>query len=415
MRLAWTNLSWPGSRFVGVLAVGVGAAAVSAGAAVTEPRANHAISAQTCVWRTTPTANPHPLLYNRFNSVAATSPDAAWAVGDYYSGTEGGPHGAFIERWDGHRWRLATVPLPGGADLWSVAASGARDVWAVGATEGDGQLIEHWDGARWQIAPAPHPLASILFAVAARTPRDAWAVGTHNRGSGGKTLIEHWNGTRWSVVPSPSPPAARGRRRYATLRTVSVISRTNAWAAGYWGTAGYSGTVPPPATRTLIEHWDGRGWSIAPSPNVRTARGVTNDILFSISGSRQGDVWAVGSWGSLPNQYGGKGDHALALRWDGRRWLRVPTRSLAERSLLSGVLVRYGQTWAVGDRRVQPHQTTLIEHWDRRSWSVVRSPSGFALAAISALRARRCGRWARTAGARWPYAADLPLYERSDV
>ncbi len=363
-----------------VFAIGLGAAAAFATAVTTVARSDYPLasnSRQACAWRTVPSTDPHPSLYDRFDSIAAVSTRDAWAVGDYFTGREGGRQGAFIERWNGRRWRLVAAPIPRGAILWSLSASGARDVWAVGQTGDGGQLVEHWDGARWRMAPAPHPPAAILFAVAAHRPRDAWAVGVRSRAGSVKTLIEHWDGARWMVVPSPSPPAAPGRRPYAILRTVTAISPTDVWAAGY------SGGVRSPVTRTLIEHWDGRHWTIVPSPNVRSPDGVINDILFSVSGSRRDDVWAVGSWGSVPGGYGGKGDHALALHWDGRSWSRVATPAVAQRSLLMGVATRGGQAWAVGDRGLQPHHQTLIERWDGARWSVVPSPAGLSLAAVT--------------------------------
>jgi hypothetical protein len=307
------------------------------------------------------------------------SPHEAWAVGDYYTAREGGPHGTFIERWDGRRWRLASAPIPRGAILWSVSASGEGNVWAVGQADRGGQLIEHWDGVRWRVVAPPSRDDGILYGVAARTPRDAWAVGVHNRGGGGRTLIEHWDGTSWTVVPSPNPPRI-GRRSYAILQAVVVISPTNAWAAGS------SGTFPAvtAVTRTLTEHWDGRRWTIVPSPNVRSGR-VTNDILFSISGTPNG-VWAVGSWGSVPGGYGGKGDHPLALHWNGRRWSLVPPAALGHRGLFSAVLARNGGVWTVGDRGHQPHQQTLIEHWNGARLSIVPSPRGFGLASLSGAR-----------------------------
>jgi hypothetical protein len=316
-------------------------------------------------------------------------------VGDFFTGHEGGPHGAFIEHWDGRRWRVAAAPIPRGAILWSVSASGARDVWAVGERDDGVNLIEHWDGRRWRVAPVPRH-GGLLNGVVALTSDNAWAVGAHF-GAAGKTLTEHWDGTKWSVVPSPSPPAP-GRRPYAVLRAVTAISPTDVWAAGY------SGGVRSPVTRTLIEHWDGRRWTIVPSPNVRSPRGgVVNDMLFSISGSRGDDVWAVGSWGSVPGGYGGKGDHALALHWDGRSWSRIATPAVARRSLLFGVVTRGGQAWAVGDRGLQPHQHTLIEHWDGARWSIVPSPTGFSFAAVTT--SSRGVAWAVGANGRRPLAA----------
>lgn len=375
-----TPAQLPRARLAAVLVIGasVAVAAATASSKAIPDRTFSSASLRTCVWRAVPSADPHRIWYDRFNSVAGVSPREAWAVGDSYTGRENGGRGSFIERWDGRRWRLAPAPIPPGATLWSVSASGAGDVWAVGMRRNGGQLIEHWDGARWRMARAPQP-GGILYAVAARTPRDVWAVGTRKRDRGFEPLIEHWDGTRWTVIPSPSPPVAPGQRRDSILRAVAVISPTDVWAAGYSVTG-----VPATASRTLIEHWDGRRWAIVPSPNVRTARGVTNNILFSISGSRRDDVWAVGSWGSLRSGYGGKGDHTLALHWDGRRWSRAATPALGERALFSGVVARAGQAWAVGDRGLQPRQRTLIERWDGTRWSVVPSPAGFSLAAVSA-------------------------------
>jgi hypothetical protein len=389
-------------RFAGlaaaVVSFGVISMLVSAGAGseASAARTLAPTSRPRCVWRAVPSADPHALLYDRFNSVAAVSPREAWAVGDYYTGHEGGPSGAFIERWNGRRWCVAAPILPG-AILQSVSASAAGDVWAVGQIGGGRQLIEHWDGVRWRaVAPEPR-YGGILNGVVALTPDDVWAVGVRGLGGGGKTLIEHWDGTRWTVVPSPSPTAAPGNRRYAILRTVTAISPTDIWAAGY------SGGVRSPVTRTLIEHWNGRRWTIVPSPNMRAADGVVNNILFSISGSRRDDVWAVGSWGRLPGGYGGKGDHALALHWDGHHWSRVAGPAVGPRSLLSGVVAQAAQVWAVGDRSLQPHQQSLIERWDGTRWLIVSSPAGFSFAAASASSGGTI--WAVGANGRQPLAA----------
>jgi hypothetical protein len=385
-RLCWT---------ASALGIGFGVAAFLTGAATTE--ANTGTAPRPCAWRTVRSADPHRILYDRFNSIAVVSPRAAWAVGDYFTGREGGPNGAFIEHWNGRRWSLAHAPIPPGASLESVSASGARGIWAVGMRRNFDQLIQHWDGERWRLMAVPRP-GGILHAVAARTPQDAWAVGSAKRGSEFGTLIEHWNGKRWAVLASPSPPVARGQRRYAVLQAVTAISATDVWAAGN-SIIG----VPAKASRTLIEHWNGQRWTIVPSPSV-TSRGVTNDFLFSISARGADNVWAVGSWGDyLAGGFGGKGDHALALHWDGRRWSLSATPALRQRSLLSGVAAVAGGAWAVGDRGLQPDQHALIERFDGKRWSVVPSPPGFSLSAVSA-RPAGVG-WAVGANGRRPLTA----------
>ena len=329
------------------------------------------------MWRAAPSPDPRPGFVNGLESVAVVSRRRAWAVGDYYTGQEVGAQGAFIERSDGRSWRV--VPAPGlrGATLGSVSASGADDVWAVGDGTDGGQLFEHWDGSRWRIVPGPSERESSVFAVGARAPDDAWAVGVRGNGVV-HTLIEHWDGRRWSVVRSPSPPGANGTGPFAGLHAVSAISATDAWAAGESG-----GSARAPATRTLIEHWNGRRWTIVPSPNVRAARGVINDMLSGISASRRDDVWAVGLWGVRPRVSGSTGDHSLALHWDGRSWSRVATPTVARRSSLQAVATSGERAWAVGDRGFPAR--TLIERWDGKRWTLMPSPRGLWFSSIAAV------------------------------
>lgn len=357
---------------------------------------SHAASGESCRWRAAAVEDPHTHLYDRFNSVTATASGSAWAVGDYYTGHEGGPNGAVIEAWSGRRWRLVGRPLPE-ATGWSVSASGENEAWALGD-----HLLEHWNGHDWrEVTTAPFRGSRVLHAIVTHAPGDAWAVGErwHGNGKVGKTLAEHWNGKRWSVVATPNP-FAQGRRYDAILQAVTIRSASDAWAVGYWLTGRQM-----QVSRTLITHWNGRQWRIVASPDVRAPNGVLNNILFAVSADGTNDAWAVGSWGSQAEGYGGGGDHALALHWNGQRWLRTALPSIGERTLLSGVAAHRGGAWAVGDQGEQPHQRPLIERWDGARWTVVRSPRGFGLAAVSVPPQGTA--WAVGAVGRQPLAAHL--------
>ena len=293
-------------RFITLLAIGLTATAVVAVSATKPGRVVAAQGSRVCTWQVAPAEDPHRALFDRFTSVVVVNGHQAWATGDFFTGEEGGRSGAFIERWDGRSWRLVDAPVPPGWDLWSVSASGRADVWAAGAAEYGGQLIEHWDGKRWERVTAPRVRGGLPFAIASLAPDDVWAVGVAKTARGLRTLTEHWDGTRWTVVPSPNPASA-ARGRFAILLAVTATSSTDVWAAGYRGRTGSN------ISRTLIEHWDGRRWTIIPSPNTRAPNGVVNNILFSISSARKDDVWAVGSWG------GGRG-----IRGQGRPRSCVP-------------------------------------------------------------------------------------------
>src|SRR5205814_6091515 len=87
-----------------------------------------------------------------------------------------------------------------------------------------------------------------LNAIGVVAANDIWAVGTYSPNSGVQTLIEHWNGKSWSIVPSPSP-------NVSNLYGIAVVAANDIWAVG--------DLVSDP----LIEHWNGTQWSIVPSPS----------------------------------------------------------------------------------------------------------------------------------------------------
>src|SRR6266851_2917489 len=68
-----------------------------------------------------------------------------------------------------------------------------------------------------------------------------------------KTLIEHWNGKQWSIVPSPNVSGSTSD----ILNGVEEVSARNIWAVGVFFTRS-AGGLP------LIEHWNGVQWSIVP-------------------------------------------------------------------------------------------------------------------------------------------------------
>jgi hypothetical protein len=145
---------------------------------------------------------------------------------------------AVIEHWNGQGWAARRVPpgLSGSSQLNAVAAIAGDDVWTVGWSGSlsdvithSRALIEHWNGRRWTVVPSPSvglPIA-ILRGLAAGSTDDVWAVGEQEGPSAGseRALIEHWNGRSWSVVPVPEPPGS-------SLAAVASVSRHDVWAVG---------------------------------------------------------------------------------------------------------------------------------------------------------------------------------------
>jgi hypothetical protein len=293
-------------------------------------------------------------------SVATVSASNAWAVGtsDYQSGTGQ----VLIEHWNGKQWSAVSSPSTGmpQSELDAVAVVSANDIWAVGSQgslSAGYTLIEHWNGTQWSIVSSPNasPQNNELSGVVAISAKDVWAVGTfENRTTNrlfDQTLIEHWNGKQWSIVSSPNPGATLN-----DLNGVTALSSKDVWAVGYYFTANVGQDV------ALTEHWNGKQWSVVNSPSPGPDVVLTSTA--AVSGS---DVWAVGE----------NGDQTLTEHWNGTQWSVVASPGAGIASLLVGVaVVSTGDVWAVGRSLNNDYESnTLTEQWNGTQWSVVSSPS----------------------------------------
>jgi hypothetical protein len=131
------------------------------------------------------------------------------------------------------------VAVPAGS------AQAACDKWSVVPTRDIGEPGGDFDNG--------------LSSMAVVSPTDLWAVGNHTTGGGARsTLAEHWNGNRWRIVATPDGP-----NEVNWLIGADAVASDDVWAVGY------SATNPPEQSQrvTLVEHWDGRQWSVVPSPN----------------------------------------------------------------------------------------------------------------------------------------------------
>jgi hypothetical protein len=129
---------------------------------------------------------------------------------------------------------------------------------------------------------------AFLGGLSAIATDDVWVVGTlvDRTVNATKilTLTAHWDGKAWTIVPSPNPPTE------APLAVVAAISSNDVWAAGgQRGDAGVGQTF-------LIEHWNGKHWTINPVPLIGKG-----DDEFSIVAFPSGNVYVAGlSFGPSP-------------------------------------------------------------------------------------------------------------------
>jgi hypothetical protein len=183
-------------------------------------------------------------------------------------------------------------------------------------------------------------------------------------GGGQGPLIEHWDGRAWSIVSSPAINLVN-----ETLFAVAADAVDDAWAAGYGGLSGGIGPV--------IEHWDGRTWTVTPLPDIDT-RYTTVADLVAVSPT---DAWVVGQ----------KWNEALVLHWDGHTWDEVDSPKVRSTRLSAVEAVAVDDVWAVGTSFADvdgngPPQG-ILEHWDGSSWTLVTLPKltpGTALGTVTA-------------------------------
>jgi hypothetical protein len=310
-------------------------------------------------WNVVPSPNPSPES-NRLLGVTALAAGNVWAVGDFNA--PGGNGQVLILKWNGASWEQVpgdnTGPSGLGFSMNAISAISGTDIWGVGSNSH--ALAEHWNGTEWSIVSAPNAGIgdNVLNGVSGSASTDVWEVGFYGFGIEKRTLIEHWNGTTWSIISSPNT-----NKRLNVLNGLDAISSSNVWAVGSATSGGLDQT-------TLILHWDGTAWSIIPSASPGT---FGLNTLYAVAATSANDVWAVGSFTNR-----GEFAQTLVEHWDGTSWQVIPSANVpgSNNELYAVVALGPNNVWAVGYwGNAASGFSTLVEHWNGSSWSVVPSPN----------------------------------------
>jgi hypothetical protein len=253
---------------------------------------------------------------------------------------------AILQR-DRQGWYRLLSPSERVYALW---AGGPEDVWAAGT----GGLVRRWRQGTWELVSLG--VSYQLNSIWGSDPGDVWV-------HGGADSLFHWQGRAWTKVPIAIDPTHRG----LTLRFWGV-SREDVWAVGLWS----------------VFRWDGRKWKAVPSPVEAYAgfagqpanRGrfiarplVSNAIFGGITGAGPRDLWVVGTAQPSPTP------EPFALHWDGERWTRatLPVTGVG----LAGVWARASDdVWAVGTGGT-------VLRFDGKRWSRVPSPTSAHLYTVA--------------------------------
>jgi hypothetical protein len=307
---------------------------------------------------------------NSLGAVAGSSPSDVWAVGNYLPDADNSNQDAtltFAEHFDGRAWTVSRTPNagPNFNTLFGVAAAGGQ-AWAVGVRQNhafqDRALVEVWDGHQWSIAGIPQPgsQGDLLFGASALSQDDVWVVG-QQQGADGVfgTLAEHWDGRAWTVAPTPNPGGAGNH-----LNAVDAVGANDVWAVGQ----SLTGSVPD---QPLVEHWDGHEWSVAGLPSLSG-----NVVLDGVTATAAGDVWAVGESDSPE----GGGQPLIMHLSPGHGWSVQDLPALpggANWANLYGVSIAGNSVWAAGTfvDPVTDNNDSLVLREAGGHWAIATAPS----------------------------------------
>ncbi len=198
----------------------------------------------------------------------------------------------------------------------------------------------------------------MLFSAAAVSPRDVWAVGQRqdkNKAGTFRTLAEHWNGRRWTVVPTPNPGATGN-----SLFGVAAAGPRNVWAVGQ---ANGLRTDTP-----LAEHWNGRRWTVVRLPSA----GLTGSLLQGVAIHGQ-QVWAVGQSDDAAAQARPLVEHLAPRKSSGQQ----PAGLGSGFSNVTGVAIVHRTVWLVGSAldRASGNQLNLVARNTGSGWRQVAAPN----------------------------------------
>ena len=190
--------------------------------------------------------------------------------------------------------------------------------------------------------------------------RGVLAVGAWNTALCGYPLYELGNSHAWRSAQPPAPPGC------SELAAIASDGRGGAWAVGdHLGTDGLK--------HALAEHYNGKAWSIVPTPTPGRQGGLDGLVL-----GRNHQVWAVGAYQEQSSGIEIGAIKPLTMVNSGNRWRVVPSPSPAgpEAKLTAIALGSGGRLWAVG-YSIDPSDAKhplIMSYQVSSGWQQVTSP-----------------------------------------
>lgn len=244
----------------------------------------------------------------------------------------------FAEQWNGSEWSLVSVPPEGNSWLTDLSCTTSSFCMAIGY--GTKPFAERWNGSEWSIVSAPpEAKEGFLTSLSCTSSSFCVAVGQYVPAAGeAKTLIDAWNGSGWTTHTSPNPEG----KKLNLLTGVSCSSTTACTAVGWAQQGGLGGQEKV----TLVERWNGSVWSLQGAPNPP---GSTMTELEGVACPSATLCMAVGKANST----------GFAELWSGGEW-KVSASGLS--APLLGVSCKSPTSCDAGGY-------TVGRHWDGTSWT----------------------------------------------
>jgi Subtilase family/Peptidase inhibitor I9 len=259
-----------------------------------------------------------------------------------------------------------------------------------------------------------------LEGLACTSVNDCMAVGhlnspINNEEKSYFTLAEHWDGKSWTVLPTP---ASEGFRSYAWTESEELkdvsCATSSDCVAVGYATYGLCAWGAPCEANSTAIHWDGKKWSRVATP---TDPNAIFSLLYGVSCTSATNCIAAGI---EEDEEGGHFSlHYLVLRWDGTNWSEVEVPKAAYLIPQDVSCVAASDCFIVGTGG--PH---LALRWHNGEWSTQETHLHYGALGISCVSASDCmsvggrqiGHWN---GKEWTAAdydaAPAGLLELSDV
>jgi hypothetical protein len=176
----------------------------------------------------------------------------------------------------------------------------------------------------------------------------------------------------WSAAPASASTAWRVQQVPAPASSAAQLQAVSCPAPGICFAVGYSVVTGTFTESTLAERWSGGQWAIQPTPSPGTG-GIAQ--LTGISCLSATDCTAVGIISTQTAS-----NSTLAEHWDGTSWTVVPSPDPAGTTVTDFTGVSCASATSCTATGVydtsgnRPHELPLAEHWDGTTWTVTHVP-----------------------------------------